>query len=130
VVFRVVSRMIFTLKSSDKLSNSLTVNYRSSYHDKPLSADDAAVRVVNADGTIGGVAGVLDHDVSSYTTLDWQAKLNFVKGLTITAGIRNLLDRDPPFSIRNSGGGNQVGYDGRYADPLGRTFYITGQYRF
>ncbi|NVM76431.1 iron complex outermembrane receptor protein [Duganella sp. SG902] len=130
VVFRVVSRLIFTLKTSDKLSNSLTVNYRSGYHDKPLTADDAAVRVVNADGTIGGVVAMEDHDVSSYTTLDWQTKLNYVKNLTITAGIRNLLDRDPPFSIRNSGGGNQVGYDGRYADPLGRTFYITAQYRF
>ena len=130
VVFRVVSRMIFTLKTSDKLSNSLTVNYRSGYHDKPLTADDGAVRSVNADGSIGGYVDMTDHDVSSYTTMDWQAKLNYVKNLTITAGIRNLLDRDPPFSIRNSGGGNQVGYDGRYADPLGRTFYLTAQYRF
>ncbi|WP_229258304.1 TonB-dependent receptor domain-containing protein [Duganella rivi] len=130
VVFRVVSRMIFTLKSSEKLSNSLTVNYRTGYHDKPLTADDQAVREVLADGSIGGYVDMTDRKVSSYTTLDWQGKFNYVKGLTITAGIRNLLDRDPPFSIRNSGGGNQVGYDGRYADPLGRTFYITGQYRF
>ncbi|MHA4870007.1 TonB-dependent receptor domain-containing protein [Duganella sp. PWIR1] len=129
VVFRVVSRMIFTLKTSEKLSNSLTLNYRSGYQDKPLTADDAAVRVVNADGTIGGVVG-MERDVSSYTTLDWQAKVNYIKNLTVTGGVRNLLDRDPPFSIRNSGGGNQVGYDGRYADPLGRTFYITAQYRF
>jgi iron complex outermembrane receptor protein len=129
VVFRVVSRMIFTLKTSEKLSNSLTVNYRSGYHDKPLTADDAQVREVNADGSIGAVAGI-ERDVKAYTTLDYQAKLNFIKGLTLTAGIRNLLDKDPPFSVRNSGGGNQVGYDGRYADPLGRTFYITAQYKF
>ena len=129
VVFRVVSRLIFTLKTSEKLSNSLTVNYRSGYHDKVLTADDAAVRVVNADGSIGGVTG-MERDVKSYTTLDYQAKLNYVKNLTVTAGIRNLLDQDPPFSVRNSGGGNQVGYDGRYADPLGRTFYITAQYKF
>jgi iron complex outermembrane receptor protein len=129
VVFRVVSRMIFTLKSSDKLSNSLTVNYRSGYHDKVLTADDAAVRNVNADGSIGGVVG-MERDVKSYTTLDYQAKVNYIKNLTLTAGIRNLLDQDPPFSVRNSGGGNQVGYDGRYADPLGRTFYVTAQYRF
>jgi iron complex outermembrane receptor protein len=32
--------------------------------------------------------------------------------------------------MRNAGGGNQAGYDGRYADPLGRTFYLTGDYRF
>jgi iron complex outermembrane receptor protein len=129
VVFRVVSRMIFTLKSSDKLSNSLTVNYRSGYHDKPLTEDDAQVRVVNADGSIGAVSAMV-RDVKSYTTVDYQAKLNYVKNLTVTAGIRNLLDQDPPFSVRNSGGGNQVGYDGRYADPLGRTYYVTAQYKF
>jgi iron complex outermembrane receptor protein len=105
------------------------VNYRSGYHDKVLTADDAAVRNVNADGSIGGVVG-MERDVKSYTTLDYQAKINYIKNLTLTAGIRNLLDQDPPFSVRNSGGGNQVGYDGRYADPLGRTFYVTAQYRF
>jgi hypothetical protein len=31
---------------------------------------------------------------------------------------------------KNSGGGNQLGYDGRYTDPRGRSFYITGNYRF
>jgi iron complex outermembrane receptor protein len=129
VVFRVVSRMIFTLKTSTKLSNSLTVNYRSGYHDKVLTADDAQVRVVNADGSIGATAD-MDRNVKSYTTVDYQAKLNYIKNLTLTAGIRNLLDQDPPFSVRNSGGGNQVGYDGRYADPLGRTLYITAQYKF
>ncbi|MGV7208884.1 TonB-dependent receptor domain-containing protein [Oxalobacteraceae bacterium A2-2] len=129
VVFRVVSRMIFALKTSDKLSNSLTINYRSGYHDKPLTEDDAQVRVVNADGSIGAVSAMV-RDVKSYTTVDYQAKLNYVKNLTVTAGIRNLLDQDPPFSVRNSGGGNQVGYDGRYADPLGRTFYVTAQYKF
>ncbi len=129
VVFRVVSKLVFALKTSDKLSNSLTINYRSGYHDKPISEDDAAVRSVNADGSIGGVVA-MERDVRSYTTADYQIKLNYVKNLTVTAGIRNLLDENPPFSVRNSGGGNQVGYDGRYADPLGRTFYLTGNYRF
>ncbi|MYM39142.1 TonB-dependent receptor domain-containing protein [Duganella qianjiadongensis] len=129
VVFRVISKVVFTLKSSDKLSNSLTVNYRSGYHDKPLTEDDAAVRVVNADGSIGGVVA-MERDVRSYTTLDYQLKANYVKNLTLTAGIKNLLNQDPPFSIRNSGGGNQVGYDGRYADPLGRSFYLTANYKF
>ncbi|WP_445229665.1 TonB-dependent receptor domain-containing protein [Duganella rhizosphaerae] len=129
VVFRVVSKLVFALKTSDKLSNSLTVNYRSGYHDKVLTADDAAVRVVNADGSIGGVAG-MERDVKEYTTVDYQVKANYIKNLTVTAGIKNLLDQDPPFSVRNSGGGNQVGYDGRYADPLGRTFYLTASYKF
>jgi len=129
VVFRVISKVVFTLKSSDQLSNSLSVNYRSGYHDKPLTEDDQAIRVVNADGSIGGVTA-MERDVQSYTTLDYQLKANYVKNLTLTAGIKNLLNQDPPFSIRNSGGGNQVGYDGRYADPLGRSFYVTAAYKF
>ncbi|MYN47108.1 TonB-dependent receptor [Pseudoduganella sp. FT93W] len=129
VVFRVISKVVFTLKSSDKLSNSLTVNYRSGYHDKPLTEDDAAVREVGADGSIGGVVA-MERDVRSYTTLDYQLKANYVKNLTLTAGIKNLLNQDPPFSVRNSGGGNQVGYDGRYSDPLGRSFYLTANYKF
>jgi len=129
VVFRLITRLTFALKSSDKMTNSLTVNYRSGYHDQPITADDGAVRAVNADGSIGGFTDVT-RDVKSYTTLDWQAKIAPVKNLTLTAGIRNLLDQDPPLSIRNSGGGNQVGYDGRYTDPLGRTFYLTAGYKF
>lgn len=129
VVFRVISRMIFTLKSSDMFSNSITMNYRSGYHDKVIEAGDAQLRNVNADGTIGSLAGLV-RDVDSYTTFDWQVKANVVKNLTITGGIRNLFNQDPPLSIRNSGGGNQVGYDGRYTDPLGRTFYVTGNYKF
>jgi iron complex outermembrane receptor protein len=33
-------------------------------------------------------------------------------------------------SLVVAGGGNQVGYDARYTDPLGRQFYITGAYKF
>lgn len=129
VVFRVISRMVFSLKSSDMFTNSVTVNYRSGYHDKVIEAGDGQLRNVNADGTIGSLAGLV-RDVDSYTTFDWQLKANVVKNLTITGGIRNLFNQDPPVSIRNTGGGNQVGYDGRYTDPLGRTFYLTGNYKF
>jgi iron complex outermembrane receptor protein len=124
VVFRLISRVNFSLKSSEKLSNTLTVNYRSGYHDAA-----GPVVAVNADGTLGD-AVKMKRDVSDYTTVDYQAKLNFIKNLTLTLGVRNLLAEEPPLSIRNSGGGNQVGYDGRYTDPLGRTFYVTAAYKF
>lgn len=129
VVFRMVSRLVLSLTSSPQFTNSLTVNYRSGYHDKVLTADDAQLRSVNPDGTLGAYAGMV-RDVKSYTTLDYQLKANLVKNLTITGGIKNLLNQDPPLSIRNTGGGNQVGYDGRYTDPLGRTFYLTGNYKY
>jgi iron complex outermembrane recepter protein len=129
VTFRVISRLVLSLRSSEKMMNSLTVSYHSGYHDMPITVDDAALRVVNADGTIGANTGLL-RDVKEYTTLDYQLKYQPIKALTLTAGIKNLLDQDPPLSIRNAGGGNQVGYDGRYTDPLGRTFYLTAGYKF
>ncbi|MCG2585902.1 TonB-dependent receptor [Massilia sp. TS11] len=129
VTFRVISRLVFSLKSGDNLTNTLTVNYRSGYHDKPLTADDAAVRSLNADGTYGGYVDMF-RDVKSYTTLDFQTKYTWNKAWNFTAGLRNLLNQDPPLSVRNSGGGNQVGYDGRYTDPLGRQFYATVGYKF
>lgn len=129
VVFRVISKLVFTLKTSDQYTNSLTMNYRSGYHDKVITVADSQLRFVEADGSISGRAGLV-RDVDSYMTFDYQLKASVVKNLTITGGIRNLFNQDPPLSIRNSGGGNQVGYDGRYTDPLGRTFYLNGNYKF
>jgi iron complex outermembrane receptor protein len=68
--------------------------------------------------------------VKAYYTLDLQSKVIFSKNLTITGGIKNLFNQDPPFSQRIEGGGNQLGYDGRYTDPLGRQFYVVGNLKF
>ena len=129
VTFRVISRLALSLRSSDQMLNTLTTTYHSGYHDQPITADDSALRPVNADGTYGAPIG-LDRDVKQYTTVDYQLKYTPNKQLTLTGGIKNLLDKDPPLSIRNAGGGNQIGYDGRYTDPLGRTFYLTVGYKF
>lgn len=51
-----------------------------------------------------------------------------VKGLSITGGITNLFDRDPPFS--NQQEGFQVGYDYRYGDPMGRAFLLRATYSY
>ena len=44
-------------------------------------------------------------------------------------GDKTRRDKDPPLSLRNSSG-HQVGYDARYADPLGRQAYVTANYKF
>jgi iron complex outermembrane receptor protein len=38
-----------------------------------------------------------------------------------------LLDQEPPLSIKNVGG-QQIGYDNRYTDARGRTYYLTARY--
>ena len=64
----------------------------------------------------------------SYTTFDGYGSWQAIKGLTLTAGVRNLFDRDPPLSYQTTA--FQSGYDPRYADPMGRTFYLRGTYNF
>ncbi|NVM76430.1 iron complex outermembrane receptor protein [Duganella sp. SG902] len=127
VVFRVQSNVSLSL-TNGKLTNTLTAHYKSGYHDQAYPAD-TAVFAVNPDGSVGDSVAFPGLWTPSYTTFDWQGKYDFGK-FTLTAGIKNLFDRDPPFTLQNAGGGNQIGYDGRYADPAGRSFYITGNYKF
>lgn len=130
VVFRIISRLAASWKQSEHWTHTLTANYRSGYHDQTYTADSGAVRIINPDGSYGAFVDMPNHDVASYTTFDWQTKLTVKKGLEITAGIKNLFARTPPLSLVNAGGGNQVGYDARYTDPLGRQLYLTGSYKF
>ena len=42
-----------------------------------------------------------------------------------------MFNRNPPFSLIDQlEVGNSRGYDGRYANPLGRTLYLAGHYSF
>ncbi|QJQ06394.1 TonB-dependent receptor [Undibacterium piscinae] len=129
VTSRVITRVAATLKQSAMFSHTLAMNYRSGYHDQVISADDETLKEINADGSYGAFVG-LARDVAAFTTYDWQTRIEAKKNLVLTLGIKNLLNTDPPLSIRTSGGGNQVGYDGRYASPLGRQFYATGSFKF
>jgi iron complex outermembrane receptor protein len=128
VNFRWISKLTASLRTS-MFVHSLTANYRSGYLDQVYTADDSVVREVLADGSLGAYVP-FSRKVSSYTTFDWQTRAQLGKQVTLTAGIKNLADIKPPFTVRNVGGGNQAGYDGRYTDPLGRQFYLTGNYKF
>ncbi|MBP1207703.1 iron complex outermembrane receptor protein [Duganella sp. 1411] len=127
VVFRLQSHLNLSLVTG-KLTNTLTANYRSGYHDQAYPLD-TAIFAVNPDGGIGDSVAFEGLRTASYTTFDWQGKYDF-GAFALTAGIKNLFDRDPPLTLQNAGGGNQLGYDARYSDPRGRSFYITGNYRF
>ena len=129
VTFRVISRLSAIWKPSDRYTHSLTLGYHSSYKDQVITADDGSTAIRNADGSAGDNVD-LTRTVKAYYTFDFQSKVNVSKNLTITGGIKNIFNQDPPFSQRNAGGGNQLGYDGRYTDPLGRQFYVVGNLKF
>jgi iron complex outermembrane receptor protein len=73
-------------------------------------------------------AGYRNHKVSDYTTYNISGTYKGFKNLEVTAGIKNIFDEDPPAS--NVGDNFQMGYDPRYADPLGRTYFVRGTYKF
>lgn len=74
------------------------------------------------------VTATTTRDVGQYETWDLLASYSGIKNLTVRAGVRNLLDRNPPYSRQNQY--FQVGYDPTYADVRGRTYTLSATYRF
>jgi iron complex outermembrane recepter protein len=66
--------------------------------------------------------------VATYETYDAQGTWDVWRGLGLVLGIKNILDRDPPAS--DQGQTFQVGYDPRYTDAHGRTYYVGLKYAF
>jgi iron complex outermembrane receptor protein len=66
--------------------------------------------------------------VAPYITTDLYGTWSPMKALSLTVGVRNVFDQDPPFS--NQGATFQVGYDPRYTDPTGRAYYARATYNF
>lgn len=77
-------------------------------------------------------SGYEDYDtvrrVGTYELVDVQGQYVGVKNLTLSAGIRNLLNRTPPVTVQEDY--FQVGFDPTYADQKGRTFYVRASYKF
>jgi iron complex outermembrane receptor protein len=66
-----------------------------------------------------------------YIIYNLSAYYQFDKGLRLTAGVKNLFDRDPPFAISydtNTGGGSS--WEPRVADPRGRAFTMQADVKF
>jgi iron complex outermembrane receptor protein len=123
VVFRDILRLALGLQYG-QLTHTAMVKYKSGYDDQAFTADSFNI---TDEETGDGVA--YNGKVRAYTTVDWQTRWQYSKDLRFTFGITNLFNQAPPRSLKLVGG-NQVGYDGRYADPTGRAFTLGGSYRF
>ncbi|KQQ33312.1 TonB-dependent receptor [Duganella sp. Leaf126] len=118
VSFRHVVRLSSSLDTG-AVTNTLIANYRNGYTDASATSYNLGT---NANETFR-------IEVPSYLTFDWQGKWQVSKEISLRAGVKNIADREPPLSLRASSG-HQIGYDARYADPIGRSFYLTGSYTF
>jgi len=69
--------------------------------------------------------------VDAYSIFHASVSYTGVKNLTLTAGIKNLFDKDPPFAITydsNTGAGSS--WEPRVADPRGRSLTFMANYKF
>jgi iron complex outermembrane receptor protein len=88
--------------------------------------------VFTAGATLHYKSGYIDSDptnhVSNYATLDLFGSWKPTKAATLTLGVHNLTDRDPPLSYQTQV--FQAGYDPRYTSAIGRAYYVRASYDF
>jgi iron complex outermembrane receptor protein len=71
-------------------------------------------------------AGTKVRKVDAYQTFDLQLGYSGIKSTRLAVGVKNLTDRDPPYTNLTS---NFLGgYDVSYADPRGRYMYASATY--
>ena len=68
--------------------------------------------------------------IKSYTLYNLLASYSGIKDLKITAGIKNLLDTKPSFTLHNVDNVAGAGWDARVGDPRLRSFVLTATYKF
>jgi iron complex outermembrane receptor protein len=79
-------------------------------------------------GTYDQLPAAQPRRIGDYDVWDLSFAYAGYRDWTASAGIKNLLDRDPPFSNQNQN--VQIGYDPSYADPRGRLYWVGLRYTF
>jgi iron complex outermembrane receptor protein len=105
----------------DVWSTTLSQTFRSGYYDQVLP------------GVSSGLITPPDWNpkVKSYTTYNLSLSYTGIKNLTVTGLVKNLLDQDPPFTVNyDSNLGSGSSWEPRVADPRGRAFAVTVEYKF
>jgi len=102
-------------------SSTLYQVYRSGYNDQVLPGV-ASGRVAPADW---------NPKVKSYTLYHLGLTYTGIKNLSVTGMVKNLLDTDPPFANNyDSNFGSGSSWEPRVADPRGRSYVLSVDYKF
>jgi outer membrane receptor protein involved in Fe transport len=86
--------------------------------------------VVNSDASRSPVANGVVPSVDSYTYHRLTGTWAPIDSLTLTLGIANLFDKDPPIYTSDSRAGIQANTDPSTYDVLGRRFFLSGTFEF
>ncbi|MDH5432874.1 MAG: TonB-dependent receptor [Gammaproteobacteria bacterium] len=100
--------------------HTLTQIYRDSY------LDEVPV------GVAAGVANPPDWNpvVNSYTTHNYSLNYSGLENWNLTFGIRNLMDKNPPFTAHQNDYSPGAAFDPRIADPRGRAYTFLIGYKW
>ena len=71
-----------------------------------------------------------DPKVDAYTTYNYSISWTGIQGLKLGFGIKNLLDKDPPFTAHMNDFASGAGWEPRIADPRGRSYTLLLEYNF
>jgi len=126
VAFRWQAKLTSSLKMG-AFTHTLAASHKSGYRDAEYTAE-----LYTAAGALSGQFEAVRLKVAPYTTFDWQTQWSINRMLQLTAGVLNVADKAPPLSLAEGGlnKGQMFGYDDRYYDPRGRTFYANLTLKF
>mgnify|MGYP000250283078 CR=1 FL=1 len=128
VTFRNVLSLSNTLSHGD-FSHTVNLNYRNGYMDQ-VQRQGTCLILNGKPGDEAVCSTDVTRRVPAYTKVDYQLSYSGIDDVKLAFGINNLFDKQPPFTIRSAGAGHQRGYDPRYHDVFGRTFYLNASYSF
>lgn len=126
-ILRWSSMLTATLFVSNMWSHTLSMKNTSGYHDRSYTAADRMVLEVLPNGTYGAAIDY-SRDVGRSTLFNWQTRAVINDHLTFSIGVKNLLNKDPLFSISTVG--DSRGFNARLASPLGRQINVVAKYTF
>lgn len=101
-------------------SHSLTQLYRDGYNDElPVSVRNETY-----------VPSQWNPKVDEYITYNYSVTYKGIDDLSVTFGIKNLFDEDPPFTAHQNDFAAGAGWEPRIADPRGRSYTLLLEYKF
>ncbi|WP_395340443.1 TonB-dependent receptor domain-containing protein [Ningiella sp. W23] len=106
--------------SYEDFTHVLTQVYRHSYDDEtPPGVASGEANPPNYDGVVG-----------SYLVYNYSINYTGWEDTEVIFGVRNLFDRDPPFTAHQNDFSPGAAFDPRVADPRGRSFTLQVNYDF
>ncbi|KAF7786730.1 hypothetical protein PRUB_a1377 [Pseudoalteromonas rubra] len=128
VVFRNVINVQNTLSHGD-FAHTLRFSYKSGWEDMPTTVSVGTIDEPVLDSEGNPTTERVQLHIPSYVKTDYKLDYRGFEDTTITFGINNLMDKEPPMSLADPEG-HLVGYEGRYYDQFLRTYYISVDYSF